>query len=325
MLFFLILLSTNFIILSSSSWFGMWVALEVNLLSIIPLMTSKSSLNSEASMKYFIIQAISSSMILFSLIISKNFMEFTNIMAIMNLSLLLKLGVPPLHFWVPEVLEGLTWNSCFLILGPQKIGPMIMLMYMTNNLTLMLIFIISSMVVSAILGVYQTSLRKLMAFSSMNHLGWMLSSMIFTEKIWVIYISIYTFITFLVCKLFQIFNISSIKNFSQAFSNSLLSKMMIMTSVLSLAGLPPFLGFLPKWLIILTLMENNMILLGFLMVILTLIPIFFYIRVSMFPIILVGTNQLNLKFNLLISHATIILSSINTFGLIFSTCLFNVF
>nr|YP_009442859.1 NADH dehydrogenase subunit 2 [Moduza procris]ATP01334.1 NADH dehydrogenase subunit 2 [Moduza procris] len=282
MFFLFILFFSTLISISSNSWLGCWIGLEINLLSFIPLISSPHNLlNSEASLKYFLTQSIASINFLFSILLSlflmKNFF-FNNFFSILiNSSLLMKMGSIPFHFWFPNIMEGLSWFNCFILMTWQKITPMILLSYYFN-LNFLYFIMIFNVLIGAIGSFNQTSLRKLMAFSSINNLGWMISSMIISENLWLIYFIFYSIFTFIMCFLFYIINTFFINQLF-FFNMNFLIKISIMINFLSLGGLPPFLGFFPKWLVINYLLNNNFFIISFIFVMSSLILLFVYIRI----------------------------------------------
>nr|YP_009045507.1 NADH dehydrogenase subunit 2 [Athyma opalina]AHA03871.1 NADH dehydrogenase subunit 2 [Athyma opalina] len=282
MFFLFILFFSTLISVSSNSWLGCWIGLEINLLSFIPLISTHNNLlNSEASLKYFITQSIASINFLFSILLSlflmKNFF-FNNLFSIfINSSLIMKMGSAPFHFWFPNIMEGLSWFNCFILMTWQKITPMILLSYYFN--LNFLYFIMISNVMFGVIGSFnQTSLRKLMAFSSINNLGWMMLSMIISENLWLIYFIFYSIFTFITCFLFYIINTFFISQLF-FFNMNFLIKISIMINFLSLGGLPPFLGFFPKWIVINYLMNNNLFIISFMFIMSSLILLFIYIRI----------------------------------------------
>jgi NADH-ubiquinone oxidoreductase chain 2 len=114
LLFVLVLLLSVFLIISSPSWLGAWVGLEVNLISFIPLILSRGVLTRvERCIKYFLVQAFSSLLLLLSLllIISADLVGdwFIHLPSrcILIVALLIKLGAAPFHFWFPSVSSGI--------------------------------------------------------------------------------------------------------------------------------------------------------------------------------------------------------------------------
>nr|YP_010326908.1 NADH dehydrogenase subunit 2 [Anomis mesogona]UNP54160.1 NADH dehydrogenase subunit 2 [Anomis mesogona] len=282
MFFFFILIFSTLISISSNSWLGCWIGLEINLLSFIPLISySNNLLSTEASLKYFLTQSIASINFLFSILLKmillKNF-EMSLFLSIMiNSSMLMKMGSFPFHFWFPNIIEGLSWFNSFILMTWQKISPMIILSYYFNK-NFILLIIIFNVIIGAIGGLNQTSLRKLMAFSSINNLGWMLSSIMISENLWMFYLFFYSFMISIMCSLFYILNMFFI---NQLFINNMnpLIKINLIINFLSLGGLPPLIGFFPKWIIINFLISNQMYFMTFIMIMMSLIMLFFYIRI----------------------------------------------
>nr|WNO18628.1 NADH dehydrogenase subunit 2 [Tagiades gana gana] len=295
MFFFYMLIFSTFISISSNSWMGCWIGLEINLLSFIPLISNSNNLfSSEASLKYFLTQSIASINFLFSILLKmiymKNF-EINNFFSILiNSSLLMKMGSAPFHFWFPNIIEGLSWLNCFILMTWQKITPMILLSYYFNMNFLMFIMMINT-VIGAISGINQTSLRKLMSFSSINNLGWMLFAIMISESLWLIYFFLYSFLVMILCFLFYNMNTYFINQLFM-FNMNFLLKFLLLINFLSLGGLPPFLGFFPKWMIINFMILNKFFIMTFIFIMMSLITLFFYIRI-IYSCILI--NYLKLK------------------------------
>nr|YP_009691900.1 NADH dehydrogenase subunit 2 [Thermistis croceocincta]QEG58706.1 NADH dehydrogenase subunit 2 [Thermistis croceocincta] len=286
LMFLSTLIISTLISISSYSWFSMWMGLEINLLSIIPLLSDKNNLYpSESALKYFITQALASSILLFSIILSLNLSEsiplnLNFLSFIMNSALLMKLGAAPFHTWFPEVMEGLNWMNSLIMLTWQKIAPMVLIFYNYNLSNFFLFIILSSTIISGILGLNQISLRKILTYSSINHISWLMSSMMNNQMIWIFYFLIYSIITLNIIWIFQKFEIFYTPQLFQILNSNKLIKLFFLTNFLSLGGLPPFLGFFPKWLVINNLVQNNFYSLSILLIIFTLITLFFYLRIT---------------------------------------------
>nr|ARH54429.1 NADH dehydrogenase subunit 2 [Lebia chlorocephala] len=333
-MFLFTLMMGTLISISSYTWLGTWMGLEINLLSFIPLLKSKNDpYSSESSVKYFLIQALASTIFLFSILMimlmNNMISDILNLnvfmMMLINSSLLLKMGAAPFHFWFPEIIEGMNWINCLVLMTWQKIAPMMLLSYTIKYSNYIIIIIMISTLIGSIGGLNQTSLRKIMAFSSINHIGWMLSSFLNSEMIWIIYFSIYTFISLTLITILNSFKIFYLQQMYTFMNNNLLIKFSFLLNLLSLGGLPPFLGFLPKWMVIQYLSMNYMYLLMF-MIMMTLITLFFYLRISYTSLILSHNEinyslPLNLNFKMNLFMITISFISIN--GLILCTIIFN--
>nr|YP_010621032.1 NADH dehydrogenase subunit 2 [Periplaneta svenhedini]WAX39415.1 NADH dehydrogenase subunit 2 [Periplaneta svenhedini] len=330
------LMSGVLISISSNSWLGAWIGLEINLLSFIPLMsTNKNMYTTEASMKYFIVQALASSTLLF-LIISKSMIEELYMMSsnnnylmsmIISTPLLLKSGAAPFHWWFPSIMEGLSWNNCFILMTIQKIAPLMLISYSLKMNVFMWTIIMMSVIVGSIGGLNQISIRKILTYSSINHMGWMLAAMNIGENLWITYFLIYSM---LVLTIVMIVNSHQTSFINQTFlmSNEMSTmKFLMFTTLLSLGGLPPFLGFLPKWIIIQQMIINDMNFIISLMVITSLMTLYYYLRMCYASFtILYNEPKWNIQFhNNKIIPMMMILTSISMLGLILCTLVINIF
>nr|ASY97911.1 NADH dehydrogenase subunit 2 [Pseudocreobotra wahlbergii] len=298
-LFLMTLISGVLISLCANSWMGAWMGLEINLLSFIPLLSSnKNMYSTEASLKYFLIQAIASSTLLFLIILKTNLYEMFYLMKNLNwnnlimIPLLMKIACAPFHWWLPSVVEGLSWMNCFIILSIQKIAPLMLISYLVSSNHFIYLMIISSALVGAIGGFNQISLRKILSFSSINHISWMLITMIMGTNLWVMYFIIYTIN---ITSIIYMATLSNLVYISQTF-NSLNSKKMIkfvmFTSILSLGGLPPLLGFFPKWITIQFMALNSMIFTSMILIMMSLLTLFYYMRM-MYTTLMITNSEMS--------------------------------
>nr|YP_009709651.1 NADH dehydrogenase subunit 2 [Velutinodorcus velutinus]QEX51670.1 NADH dehydrogenase subunit 2 [Velutinodorcus velutinus] len=316
---------------SSYSWMGMWMGLEINLLSFIPLIsTSKNMYSSESALKYFIAQVMASTILLLAIIIlsTKILYPLQNSIQsslLFNTSLLLKMGAAPLHFWFPEVMEGLNWLNSMILLTWQKIAPMMLLSYSGKTLLLLVTAIISCMFVSGVMGQNHLSLRKIMAYSSINHIGWMIAASLFFEMIWMIYFIIYSVITLNIVVMFKKLNIFYMKQLTLSMNQEPLIKMFFILNFLSLGGLPPFLGFFPKWLTIQVMINESFFSLAIVMILATLATLYFYMRIT-FSTLVLSMNTF-IQINEFPTHKFLIMSInlVTLASLILSTLIFNFF
>nr|UFZ13099.1 NADH dehydrogenase subunit 2 [Protohermes spectabilis] len=324
LVFVLCLISGTLISISANSWLGAWMGLEINLLCFIPLMSnSNNMISNESALKYFLAQALASSVLLFSIIISSLlngmvfFSEISSISQIMLMSaLLLKLGAAPFHFWFPSVMEGLDWINGLILMTWQKIAPLVLLTYNYSSFFMSMI-VIFCLFTGAIGGLNQTNLRSLMAFSSINHLGWILSSMMISESLWITYFLFYIFLSFMIILIFINFKIYSFTQINSILNNSPMNKFILFSNLLSMGGLPPFLGFFPKLLVIQNLIYSHNLFMIFCMVMSALITLFFYIRMSFSSFMIMSINLKWYKSNYWSNKLIYFLNSISLFGLIF--------
>lgn len=277
-LFFSILVIGTLLTISSDSWFGAWCGLELNLISFIPFISlKKNQYSSEASLKYFLIQALGSAFIVLGSMI---ILYSQNPLYILCMALLLKLGAAPVHFWFPQVIEGLSWFQCIVLITIQKLAPIYLLSYCVLSKNNILVFIrgVLSAIAGALGGINQILLRKLLAFSSINHMSWIIFAIYIRETSWLLYFIFYRIISISVVFLFnyqQRFHLNQLTN-SSIGSLGLIRFM----SLLSLGGLPPFTGFIPKWIIIQEIIFKKELFVLLVLLIRSLITLYYYLRIT---------------------------------------------
>ncbi|WPN85970.1 NADH dehydrogenase subunit 2 (mitochondrion) [Culicoides brevitarsis] len=310
MFFIFMLFIGTIMTISSSSWLGMWMGLEMNLMSFIPLISEKNNLNStEMSIKYFLVQALASMVFLFvSIMYMLKFSNFNYIFLsyesiLLIFSMMMKLGAAPFHFWFPNIIEGLSWMNSLLLLTWQKLAPLTIVSYF-SFLNQLIIFILLSCFVGAVGGLNQTSLQKLLSFSSINHISWLLMAMTYSNYLWLLYFFIYFILNLcliMIFKNFNLFNFNQLYMFKNNGINSNLLKILFMMNFFSLGGLPPFLGFLPKWMVIEFLLMDKMFFLILFLVMMSLLTLFFYMRLTLTSFVMfypsMKWNFLNFKKN----------------------------
>nr|AVJ54599.1 NADH dehydrogenase subunit 2 [Catharus fuscescens] len=285
-----LLLGTT-ITLSSNHWVLAWTGLEINTLAILPLIAKPHHPRSiEAATKYFLTQAAASALILFSSMTNAwhtGQWDITQLTCptsclILTTAIAMKLGLVPFHFWFPEVLQGCSLTTGLLLSTVMKLPP-ITLLYMTSqslNHTPMVIMAILSAALGGWMGLNQTQTRKILAFSSVSHLGWMSIILIYSPKLAMLNFYLYVLITaavFLTLNSIKTLNLSTLMT---TWAKTPALSAMLMLTLLSLAGLPPLTGFLPKWLIIQELTKQDMAPAAVIMALLSLLSLFFYLRLA---------------------------------------------
>nr|ADA69791.1 NADH dehydrogenase subunit 2 [Janira maculosa] len=264
---------------SSSSLFTAWIGMEMTTLCFISYLLITMSAISSA--KYFLIQSTGSLCLVESILIGQ---ESNLIFYLFLSSLLLKVGSAPLHFWYPSVMSSLSWNPVLILMTFQKIIPFYMIS-LTITLKSMIILGILNGFIGAIGGFNETCLRKILAFSSINHLGWIFLSMKMNNLFWIFYFVIYSIsVAFLVLLLKQKETYYS----SEILALSLKSE--ILLAFLSLGGFPPLLGFSAKWTMISCLsLEHPWTMLS--MCMFSVITLYYYIRSSLNNFLVISTNN----------------------------------
>lgn len=296
--------------ISSNSWLRAWIGLEINLIAFIILITNQNNfLSSESSLIYFIFQVFASLLFLFSILIYINsyifffIFKLFNINLIILLSLLIKIGRAPFHFWIPLIIENLNWLNNLILISWQKIALIIIIIYCLKY-NLFTLFIFLSSFIRAIKGFNQISIRKILAYSSINHIRWIIRRMFISEIIWKFYFSRYFIILInliIIFNKFNLFYINQIFFFNIKFNYT---KFLLFFNILSIGGLPPLLGFFPKIIVIQELINYNYFLIIFIIIIFSLIILFYYFRL-IFSSFLLNTKNIK-SFTILYKNCNLI-------------------
>nr|AEB39263.1 NADH dehydrogenase subunit 2 [Hyloxalus elachyhistus] len=290
--------------LSSFHWILAWIGLEINTLAVIPLMTKTPHPRSiEAATKYFLTQAAASALILFSSTlnawlvgewaINTNLNPCSSIL--LSIAILTKLGVAPFHFWLPEVLQGVTLQTGLILSTWQKFAPMALILQFPQsvNLNLMLVLGLLSTLIGGWGGINQTQVRKILAFSSIAHLGWMVAILKISPSLSLLNFILYIIMTSTMFMIFININAKNVSQLATTWSKAPSIATLSLLSLLSLSGLPPLTGFLPKWLIAQELVKQNLTMFAFLILLSTLLSLFFYLRLTYTMSLTLAPNSSN--------------------------------
>nr|YP_010451203.1 NADH dehydrogenase subunit 2 [Hippocampus algiricus]UTV00984.1 NADH dehydrogenase subunit 2 [Hippocampus algiricus] len=273
----------------SSHWLMAWMGLEINTLAIIPLMAQHHHPRSvEASTKYFLTQATAAAMILFASSTNAWITGQWSITelyhpvpsTIMMLGLALKIGMAPLHTWLPEVLQGLDLTTGLILSTWQKLAPFCLLMQINLENPMMIMMAIMSTMVGGWGGLNQTQLRKILAYSSIAHIGWMVLVLQFSPSLTLFALVIYVFMTFSIFSLFKLNKSTSINTLATSWSKSPTITALAPLILLSLGGLPPLTGFGPKWMILSELTKQELNTIATITALSALLSLYFYLRLS---------------------------------------------
>nr|WNH17955.1 NADH dehydrogenase subunit 2 [Ostracion meleagris] len=275
---------------ASSHWLLAWMGLEINTLAIIPLMAQHHHPRAvEATTKYFLTQATAAAMLLFASTTNAwlsgqweiQQMSHPLPITMITIALALKIGLAPLHSWLPEVLQGLDLTTGLILSTWQKLAPFALLLQLQpTNSTILIILGLTSTLVGGWGGLNQTQLRKILAYSSIAHLGWMILIIQFSPSLTLLTLLTYfimTFSTFLVFKLNRATNINTL---ATSWTKSPVLTSLTPLMLLSLGGLPPLTGFMPKWLILQELTKQDLAPTATLAALSALLSLYFYLRLS---------------------------------------------
>nr|ABO33396.1 NADH dehydrogenase subunit 2 [Sitta carolinensis] len=285
-----LLLGTT-ITISSNHWILAWTGLEINTLAILPLISKSHHPRAvEAATKYFLVQAAASALVLFSSMTNAwhtgqwDITQLTHPTSclILTSAIAIKLGLVPFHFWFPEVLQGSPLTTGLLLSTAMKFPP-ITLLFMTSqslNSTLLTTMAIMSTALGGWMGLNQTQTRKILAFSSISHLGWMAIIITYSPKLALLNFYLYTLMTAAVFLTMNSMKVLKLSTLMTSWTKSPALSTTLLLTLLSLAGLPPLTGFLPKWLIIQELTKQEMPLMATMISLLSLLSLFFYLRLA---------------------------------------------
>jgi len=243
--------------LTANSWFLAWLGFEINVIRFIPLTLYKISFEcTEIAIKYFLVQAFASLIIIiFSAKELQNstllYLSFQSSMIFIALSL--KMGVAPLHFWFPQISKKINWNLILILITWQKIAPIILITSF-SKLFILPFFALASAFWGALGGINQSNFKLILTFSSIAHRGWIILLCSTSINITFLY-----FLVYLITVIFIIWSLKSLKkkNIRQIALRTLNFpvKLFLVMNVLSLGGLPPFLGFSVKIFSVLVLVN----------------------------------------------------------------------
>nr|YP_009492404.1 NADH dehydrogenase subunit 2 [Lygus pratensis]AHN95673.1 NADH dehydrogenase subunit 2 [Lygus rugulipennis]AWI69706.1 NADH dehydrogenase subunit 2 [Lygus pratensis] len=282
MLFMMMTIISTIIVISSSNWLNMWMGMEINLMSFIPLtFKSKNNFLSQSSMMYFLIQSMASTIFIIIILMYKymffNMNNTSIVKIIIMITMMMKMGMPPFHMWFPEMMSKISWNMCVMLMTWQKIAPMYILSLIMENNKLMMMMIMLSTIMGAILGLNHTSIRKIMAYSSINHVGWMMAAAMINKKLWMMYMMLYSLMIIPMCMNLSKYNIMYINQFNIK-SLSMTEKLSFMIMMMSMGGLPPFIGFMPKWMTIEYMIISNEMMMLTVMMLSSMVTLSYYMR-----------------------------------------------
>nr|QBX88918.1 NADH dehydrogenase subunit 2 [Chaetura spinicaudus aetherodroma] len=304
LIFMVSLLLGTTMTISSNHWMLAWTGLEINTLAIIPLIAKHHHPRAiEAAIKYFLVQAAASTLLLFSSTINawaSGQWDITQLShpiscALLTTAIAMKLGLAPFHFWFPEVLQGSSLTTAMLLSTMMKFPPITILLMTAHSLNpaLLTIMAISSAALGGWMGLNQTQIRKILAFSSISHLGWMTIILIYNPKLTLLTFYTYCLMTIAVFLTLNTTKTLKLSTMMTSWTKNPMLNATLMLTLLSLAGLPPLTGFLPKWLIIQELTKQEMTSAATIIALLSLLGLFFYLRLAYYSTITLPPNPTN--------------------------------
>nr|YP_010175189.1 NADH dehydrogenase subunit 2 [Olidiana tongmaiensis]QSJ61407.1 NADH dehydrogenase subunit 2 [Olidiana tongmaiensis] len=258
--------------MSASNWIMLWTGLEMMLMSFIPIMNSKKTTYSESMMKYFIMQSISSALLMMSMmmILTKMDSKF-----IMMTAMLIKLAIAPMNMWFISSLEGINTEMLMTVLITMKITPLMIMSYMNLKLNMIIMY---SMVTTTMLIINQTSMKKIIGHSSIFNLT-LLLSLVSMSSMWMYYLLIYSMMTMSIINMIKTIKIKFINQLIMS-EQSKIMKLNLWILMMSFMGMPPFLGFMNKIMVFEALMNMKELTILMVMIMSSMSIAFTYMRLS---------------------------------------------
>jgi len=294
----LIVALSSLLLVSSVNWLSIYLAIELQTLTlfILTALRRDSAYGTEAGLKYFVLGAVSSGLFLFGCALLYGLTGETSIQGINSLltadvgkilitiSLLFKLSAAPFHMWAPDVYEGAPTVITALLATVPKVGVFSILVQIGPVINVVLVCAILSIICGAIGALNQTKIKRLLAYSGIGHIGFILFGIAIASfesiQASLIYIIIYVIVS--ICSFTIILSLSLTKDLIIEISglsrdNPVIGLTLALT-FLSTAGIPPLAGFLSKWLILLSGISSGYYLICIIAVISSVVAGVYYVR-----------------------------------------------
>nr|YP_011014862.1 NADH dehydrogenase subunit 2 [Thabena yunnanensis]WQB38543.1 NADH dehydrogenase subunit 2 [Thabena yunnanensis] len=236
---------TIMMMMSSNNIMYSWMTLEINTIVFMNILTN-SKKSTDQPMKYFIIQSLSSSTMLMSIMINSIASIPPSFKTILMMSMLMKLGMMPFHSWLPTIMQSSNWETCMLLMTAQKISPTIMMTQMIDVKS-MILPMIFSLIIAPISATKQLAMKKILAYSSISNMSWMTYAAKTSKLNFIMFMTIYTTITITLIKSMET---KKIMYMNQMKMHNKWKKMNMLVNMISMSGMPPTMGFFPKWIIL---------------------------------------------------------------------------
>ena len=305
-----------FFMVSSNDLILFYLGLELQSLSLYILSAiDRDNLRStEAGIKYFVLSALSSGLLLYGCSLLYGFTGSTNFNIIANqlnkenigavfamvfilVGLSFKISAVPFHMWTPDVYQGApTSVTSFFAVAPKVAGLAVLIRFMSvpfENIlqewqTIIIFISIASMILGAVAAIGQNNIKRLMAYSSIGHIGYALAGVAtgsisgFSNSI--VYITIYVVMN--IGAFGCIFMMKKegkyseeIKDLSGISKKQPILALALLLILFSLAGIPPLAGFFAKFYIFMSVIESEMYTLAVIGLLTTVISAFYYLRI----------------------------------------------
>jgi len=304
------------ILCSASNLLIIYLGLETLALSLYGLVASnrKSVKSSEAAMKFFVLGSISSGLFLYGVSLiyglygSINVSDFSNLsidnsielqiaIGFLICGIIFKFGAFPFHSWVPDSYQGSTNSVALFISTVPKIGAFALLyrlliesFYSLSFLwsSLLLVLGLSSIVFGNIVALSQNQIRRLFGYSAIGHIGFILIGISAINQTAIesslMYLFIYIIMTLSAFISLELLSsdsksIDTINDLKGLNNSHPWVALMLLFTMFSMIGIPPFIGFYAKWIILSTLIDSDMIYTATIAIIISVIAAYYYLKI----------------------------------------------
>jgi len=266
----ILLVISSLLCFMASSWILLWGLLELNTLSFSAILSFrvKEDLAGRSAIKYFLIQSRASAVLVIrATMLNPNM----TLILLLRVVFLTKIGAAPLHAWFLVVNRRVPWIKSFTLITWQKVAPLTLITY--SNKYLVLASCILSMMTGTVSQYGTVFIKDIMAYSTISNLAWMLLTIFISIPITWLFLIFYAINMRVV---FYTISITNIKEVKELKSKRIRIATMVMLR--SLAGIPPLLGFLPKWQIATESVKQDLIVVAAILLTLTAITFYIYLR-----------------------------------------------
>ncbi len=307
------------VMISANHYLSMYLGLELLSLSLYAMVAfDRENPNAaESAMKYFVLGAIASGMLLYGMsmvygmtgslnivevAIAIEGMQSNNIVLIFGLvfmviGLAFKLGAVPFHMWIPDVYHGSpTTVTSYIATAPKVAGFAMFIRLLAESLgglqadwqSMLVILAVLSMIIGNVVAIAQTNLKRLLAYSTIAHVGFILlgllagnqegyaAAMFYTLTYVLMSLGGFGVIILLARKGFEADNLNDLKGLNQ---RSPWFAFMMLIIIFSMAGVPPTVGFWAKLAVLKAVINIDMLWLALVAVVFSIVGIFYYLRV----------------------------------------------
>nr|AKN58302.1 NADH dehydrogenase subunit 2 [Pseudogastromyzon fasciatus jiulongjiangensis] len=290
---------------ASSHWLLAWMGLEVNTLAILPLMAQQHHPRAvEATTKYFLTQATAAAMILFAATTNAwatgewdiNNLTHPLASSLTIMALALKVGLAPMHFWMPEVLQGLGLTTGLILSTWQKLAPFALIIQMAPNTNPMLFTTLGllSTLIGGWGGLNQTQLRKILAYSSIAHMGWMIIILQYAPQLTLIALGVYILMASAAFLSLKMASATKMSTLTAAWSKSPIPRINHSPGpTITGRTFPPWLDSCQKWMVLQELTKQDLPATATIMALAALLSLYFYLRLCYAMTLTIYPNTTN--------------------------------